>query len=60
MNTHEARVDTTLNALRADQNALRTDQNALRTDIERGQNAQTKWIVGAVVAAVIILIGVLG
>lgn len=53
MNTHEARVDTTLNALRA-------DQNALRADIERGQNAQTKWIIGAVVAAVIILIGVLG
>ncbi len=53
MNTHEARIDSTLNALRA-------DHNAMRTDIERGQKVQIQWTIGAVVAAVIIIIGAVG
>ncbi len=49
----EANIDKTLEA-------MRSDQNAMRTDIERGQKVQIQWTIGAVVAAVIIIIGVLG
>lgn len=45
MNTQQANIDATL--------------NALRTDIERGKNDQIKWTIGVVAVAVIIIIGVL-
>ncbi len=60
MKTQEARIDSTLNALRADHNAMRTDIERINTDAARRSDTQTKWIIGAVVAAVIIIIGVLG
>ena len=60
MNTHEARIDSTLNALRADQNALRTDLERFNTDAAKRSHAQTKWIIGAFVAAGGILIAVAG
>ena len=53
MNTHEARIDSTLHALRA-------DQNAMRTDIARGQNSQTKWIIGVGIALAALTIGGVG
>ncbi len=46
MNTHEARLDATL--------------NAMRTDIERGQNSQTKWIIGVGIALAALIIGGVG
>lgn len=51
MNTHEARIDSTLNALRA-------DQNALRTDIEREKNTQIKWIIGVGLGLAALILGV--
>ena len=36
MNTHESRIDSTLNAMRTD---IERGQNALRTDIERNNAA---------------------
>ncbi len=60
----EANIDGTLNTMRADIDktleAMRADQNAMRTDIERGQKVQIQWTIGAVVAAVIIIIGAVG
>lgn len=53
VNTHEARIDSTLNA-------MRTDIERINTDAAKRSDTQTKWIIGAVVAAVIIIIGVLG
>ena len=46
MKTHESRIDSTLNAMHA--------------DIERGQKNQIQCTIGAVVAAVIIIIGAVG
>ena len=46
MNTHEARLDATL--------------NAMRTDIARGQNSQTKWIIGVGIALAALIIGGVG
>ena len=46
MKTHESRIDSTLNAMHA--------------DIERGQKNQIQWTIGAVVVAVIIIIGAVG
>ncbi len=67
MNTHEARIDSTLHALRADQNAMRADQNAMRTDIERintdaakRSDTQTKWIIGVGIALAALIIGGVG
>ena len=55
MNTHEARIDSNLHALRA-------DQNAMRTDIERGHTEAAKWetrliitIAGLIVGGIAIL-----
>ncbi len=56
----EANVDATLKEMRSDQNAMRTDIERINTDATKRNDAQTKWIIGAVVAAVIIIIGVLG
>ena len=49
----EANVNSTLNA-------MRTDIERINTDAAKRSDSQTKWIIGAVVAAVIIIIGVLG
>ncbi len=56
----EANVDATLKEIRSDQNAMRTDIERINTDAAKRNDAQTKWIIGVVVAAVIIIIGVLG
>lgn len=50
MNTHEARIDSTLNA-------LRTDMERFNTEAAKRSDAQTKWMIGIVVAAVVIIIG---
>ena len=50
MNTHEARIDSTLNA-------LRTDMERFNTEAVKRSDAQTKWMIGIVVAAVVIIIG---
>ncbi len=49
----EANIDGTLNKMRA-------EHDELRADIERGLANQTKWVIGVVAVAVIIIIGVLG
>ena len=67
LNTMRTDIDKTLHALRADQNAMRADQNAMRTDMERNNSevankihAQTKWTIGVVAVAVVIVIGAVG
>ena len=53
MKIHESRIDSTLNA-------MRTDIERINTDAAKRNDAQTKWIIGVVAVAVIIIIGVLG
>ena len=50
MNTHEARIDSTLNA-------LRTDMKRFNTEASKRSDAQTKWMIGIIVAAVVIILG---
>ena len=59
MNTHESRIDSTLNAMRTD---IERGQNALRTDIERGHTEAAKretrliiTIAGLIVGGIAIL-----
>ncbi len=47
----QANVDATLEKMRA-------ENNALRTDIERGKNAQIKWIVGVGLGLAALFLGV--
>lgn len=53
LKTMRTAIDRTLNALRA-------DQNAMRKEVAKRSDAQTKWIIRVVVAAVIVLIGLPG
>ena len=59
LKTMRADIDKTLHQMRSDQNAMRTDIERINTDAAKRSDTQTKWIIGAVVAAVIIIIGVL-
>ena len=59
MNTHEARIDSTLNALRADQSALRTDIERNNTEAAERSHTQTRWTVGVIIATVAVGTGVI-
>ena len=60
----EVNIDATLRTMRSDIDGtlqeMRADIERNNTAIERGQKNQIQWTIGAVVAAVIIIIGAVG
>ena len=60
----EVNIDGTLKTMRSDidktLHQMRSDQNAMRKEAAERSEAQTKWMIGIVAVATIIIIGVLG
>ena len=60
LKTMRADIDKTLHAMRADQNAMRTDMERNNSEVANKIHAQTKWTIGVVAVAVVIIIGAVG
>ena len=60
LKTMRTDIDKTLHAMRADQNAMRTDMERNNSEVANKIHAQTKWTIGVVAVAVVIIIGAVG